>query len=65
MSTTCTPCNGTGVVGAIDLGEICTLSWCPRCRCQICGQPTDTPPECGPCAIGEETLAKRRADRYE
>jgi hypothetical protein len=36
---------------------------CPGCCCEVCGQPTDTPPECARCACAEEARAKRSADR--
>lgn len=36
---------------------------CVGCCCEICGMPTQTPPECGRCAIRADTTARRRADR--
>lgn len=35
---------------------------CTACCCQVCGQPTDTPPECQDCAIRADAAAVRRAD---
>lgn len=55
--TVCPVCDGDGVLGTV------TQSWCPGCRCGICGKPTDMPPECKDCAAAEEGMAKRRADR--
>jgi len=31
IDNVCRTCNGTGVVGADDLGGVCTMSWCPDC----------------------------------
>ena len=52
--TSCGTCHGDGVVGT---------SHCPDCRCVICGQPTDTPPECGSCYLDNDDLQRRRADQ--
>jgi hypothetical protein len=44
-------------------GKYFELVACSACCCEICGQPTDTPPECLSCAARDEAAAKRRADR--
>ena len=31
--------------------------------CEVCGGPTDTPPECTACGIRDDAAAARRADR--
>jgi hypothetical protein len=36
---------------------------CPECCCEVCGKETDTPPECGDCALTEDDAARRREDR--
>ncbi len=36
---------------------------CPGCSCAICGQTTDTPPECGDCWAAAEAAYERRCDR--
>lgn len=72
--TGCLECGGTGlewrentsyaevVYGGADRWQP-TGRPCPDCCCGICGQPTDTPPECLACASREEATAKRRDDR--
>ena len=63
----CATCDGERVVAEDCLKPECrscptaTLP-CPDCCCEVCGKPTDTPPECRDCAVAEETAAKRRAD---
>ena len=34
----------------------------PDRPCEVCGQPTNTPPECRGCAIDEDARAVRRED---
>lgn len=33
---------------------------CPACCCLVCGQPTDTPPECGDCFQRADDAARGR-----
>lgn len=34
----------------------------PAGRCEVCGQPTGTPPECTACGITDDRAARRRED---
>ena len=58
----CPTCKGDGVL----LGHVGALMQserpCPRCSCEFCGQPTDTPPECRDCAVREDDIQRRRED---
>jgi hypothetical protein len=62
----CPTCEGERVVGTSILDELDgdpPSSPCPDCCCGVCGEPTDTPPECDRCACEDEAAAKRRDDR--
>lgn len=61
--TPCPRCDGTrsGPLRWTKTGWGCDP--CPACCCAVCGQATDTPPECQDCAIREDAAAVRRADR--
>ena len=56
----CATCHGDRVVpdGVADRLGLGPMTYpCPACCCEVCGKPTDTPPECFRCArIAEETL---------
>ena len=54
----CDVCEGDGIV---NVASVIRTQWapCPGCRCQICGKPTDTPPECGDCALAEDDRWRR------
>jgi hypothetical protein len=60
--TPCERCHGTRLVVRLPLG-VGAIRPCPACSCcEICGKGTDTPPECGDCALTEDDAARRRAD---
>lgn len=61
--TACATCGGDGSVKVDGRAPYEVWTWCPACRCGICGQTTDTAPECMACAIREDSAAVRRADR--
>ena len=62
--TACERCEGSRAEGMRWVGgKYFELVACSACCCEICGQPTDTPPECLSCAARDEAAAKRRADR--
>jgi hypothetical protein len=52
-----TPCEQCG--GSREMPDFLP---CPECCCEVCGKETDTPPECGDCALTEDDAARRRAD---
>lgn len=60
----CPTCDGSRVASLVWAGG---NAWrptpCPACCCEICGQPTDTPPVCLSCDADEDAAAVRRADR--
>lgn len=56
--TPCERCDG----GEGYIGVEPNSTPCPSCRCSVCGKETDTPPECGDCALAEDDAARRRED---
>jgi hypothetical protein len=66
VAAACTACGGARVVPD-PVAERCGYGPrprpCPACCCEVCGQPTDTPPECEDCWLDEDQDFKRSQDR--
>ena len=61
-ATPCGACLGEQFVVVEQRGVDVEVG-CPGCTCAVCGQTTDTPPECGDCWARAETAYERRCDR--
>lgn len=59
----CQVCDGDQAVVASEIDGMILLEPCPACCCHVCGDPTDTPPECDRCWLAADVAAERRADR--
>lgn len=60
--STCPDCDGETTVVVEVRGTDVEVP-CISCSCSICGQTTDTPPECGDCWARAERAYERRCDR--
>lgn len=63
LPTACDVCDGDQAVVVGEIDGMVQLEPCTGCCCGVCGDPTDTPPECARCQTAEDARAVRRADR--
>ena len=64
--TVCRFCGGEETMPVIEMRgnvvEVAKVLPCPFCCCDICGQPTDTPPVCARCDIADDDRYRRLRD---